>query len=337
VPIAEPALGQGDSYYVWVEGGWLQVKRQAKNGRIDWQIVLARAVDATPPAVTAKEGFIFEVSYKRGRYFVRETRNVIQSLRERKLGKDGTRPLGEFIDGTFQAANSGGAFPDAAPVLTLWRNPAWAVVTGAPTENRIDTLIRLDAADKVHGSGATVFRGTLRKCSWGDDAWVLDDGESLTATRRLAVDIEQERKLQAARASLRNAPAPELQAQSWINAGGSDWSARRGKVVLLDFWIHTSSTCIDNLARAQMLQDKLRKRGFAVIGVTNFGDPKDLKDTLRKQGASFAVALVGDKTLKKFGVDGMPAYYLVDRNGRVATGLMRTLPEENELEVLLGK
>jgi hypothetical protein len=49
------------------------------------------------------------------------------------------------------------------------------------------------------------------------------------------------------------------------------------------------------------------------------------------------VALVPDNTLATFGVDSVPAYYLIDRNGRVASGLMQVLPEENELEVLLGK
>ena len=51
-PFASPLLGEGDRYTVWVEGGWLQARRETGKGETDWHIVLARAVDPEPPVIT---------------------------------------------------------------------------------------------------------------------------------------------------------------------------------------------------------------------------------------------------------------------------------------------
>lgn len=114
---------------------------------------------------------------------------MLQSVREAKQGKDGTRPLGEFVDISKSAPCYGGAFPDQPPVLGLWADKDWVLLANCPAPNRADCFIRLDASDNLSNSGAQCFKGTLRKCTWGENDFVLDDGESLTVTRRLDAEI----------------------------------------------------------------------------------------------------------------------------------------------------
>ena len=86
IPIPMPELGEGDRYVVWVEGGWLQARRETAEGQTDWHVILAHAVDPVPPVVSVPTGtFRFEVSYRGGRYFVREDVGVLRCLRERTV------------------------------------------------------------------------------------------------------------------------------------------------------------------------------------------------------------------------------------------------------------
>src|SRR5208282_4917848 len=69
VPVPMPELGEGDNYVAWVEGGWLQVRRETSKGVTDWHIVLARTSSPEPPVIEATKGTVrFALSYRDGRY-----------------------------------------------------------------------------------------------------------------------------------------------------------------------------------------------------------------------------------------------------------------------------
>lgn len=140
-----------------------------------------------------------------------------------------------------------------------------------------------------------------------------------------------------AQAALVNAPVPDLQAPGWINSRSVDWSSLRGKVVLLDFWSTGCGPCMDSLAKAEALQNKLSKRGFVVIGAAVGQGAKQTEEVVRKLGVSFPMAMVDWETLNRFAGGGVPAYYLIDRQGRIVRGPLRALPIESAIEELLGR
>lgn len=97
-PIRVSELGEGHSYHVWVEEGWLHVSRKTSSGESDWHVVLARVVDTKPPVITAGNGSsAYSVSYRDGRYFIREDTNNLLCVRERKVDEAGTWSRSQFL------------------------------------------------------------------------------------------------------------------------------------------------------------------------------------------------------------------------------------------------
>src|SRR5207248_7927940 len=167
VPVPDPAWGKGDQYLVWVEGGWLHVKRQAGAGQTDWHIVLAKATDPKPPEVgIAKDNVTFAVSYRDGRYFIRETLGSLRCVRERKQGEAGTWPRGRYVAGYRTAGSAGGA--RQPPLLSGWMDAEWFTVVIGPDDQRADVFLRLDSVTgKRRGFGFQGFTGDLRKADHG--------------------------------------------------------------------------------------------------------------------------------------------------------------------------
>jgi hypothetical protein len=117
VPIPMAELGEGDRYIVWVQEGWLQVRRETSRGVTDWHFVLARAAGSKPPEVSTTEGKPrFQVSSGDGRYFVREDANLLRCLRERKPVAGGAWPaVGLPIERRKPAGSAGSG--DQPPML----------------------------------------------------------------------------------------------------------------------------------------------------------------------------------------------------------------------------
>ena len=98
-----------------------------------------------------------------------------------------------------------------------------------------------------------------------------------------------------------------------------DVAKLRGKVVLLDFWATWCAPCMAKLPEIQKINEKYKDKGFQLIGVS-FDQDKDalLKITKSKKmdwpeyfdgkGPESALAA-------RFGVQGIPAAWLVDRKG----------------------
>src|SRR5262245_36557814 len=49
IPLPGTSAPGNDRLTVWVEKGWLVVRRETKGGELEWQIVLAQATDPKPP------------------------------------------------------------------------------------------------------------------------------------------------------------------------------------------------------------------------------------------------------------------------------------------------
>lgn len=121
-------------------------------------------------------------------------------------------------------------------------------------------------------------------------------------------------------------PAPALDARDparWFNSPPLDFAELRGKVVLLDFWTFGCWNCYRSLPWLNALEERLGDADLRVIGVhTPEFDREKVAASVAEKITEFNVKhpVVMDNDMRiwrAFGNRYWPAFYLVDRNGRV--------------------
>src|SRR5205814_2344293 len=126
-------------------------------------------------------------------------------------------------------------------------------------------------------------------------------------------------------AKLVEPPAPEFPASAvWLNARGLSMSRLKGKRVVLVAFVSTMNI---NSARAiaalKQLDESYDLDGLMIVGVhtPEFAfqkNPVVMKAAFKALGARFPVILDDERLLwKAYSNDGWPAFYIVDRSGRV--------------------
>lgn len=114
--------------------------------------------------------------------------------------------------------------------------------------------------------------------------------------------------LPAAQAVQPQQPAPGFEALD----------GHRGEVRLVDFWASWCGPCLQALPRYEALRQELHASGFEVIGVDVDQHPQDGAKLLQTLHLSYPqVADPQGRLAELYGVNGMPASYLVDRKGQV--------------------
>ena len=104
----------------------------------------------------------------------------------------------------------------------------------------------------------------------------------------------------------------------------------RGKVVLLDFWATWCAPCIAELPNLKRAHDEFGKDGeFVVLGIS-LDDQKDTVRTfLKDRQLAWEQAVLGPAELnpvaQKYFVTGIPATFLIDREGEVVGRDLRGL------------
>lgn len=92
----------------------------------------------------------------------------------------------------------------------------------------------------------------------------------------------------------------------------------RGKVVLLDFWATWCGPCEETVPWLGKLQERYGPRGFTVLGLSVDDYPEDVPLFVGEHGIRYPVLLDPDKKVfRRLGVPGVPATFLVDRDGRI--------------------
>jgi len=308
VPVPMPALGEGDRYVVWVERGWLQVRRETSKGVTDWHIVLARATGAEPPVIEAKSGTVrFALSYRDRRYFVREDADVLSCLRESKRG----------IEGEWPAVDVSASTPERPPMLRGWLGDEGFLIASSagPTEEQRDCLVRLSPRVKENGYAYTAMAGPQRRASWGKN-WLSDDGELLVARRTLEAMLELEI----------GDPAPPLVAMT-IDGKPVNLEDYRGKYVLLDFWATWCAPCLEEIPHLKEVHQTFGKdERLVMIGLSldeEIGAPRKL---VAAREIPWAQVHLGGATespvARAYGAQSIPAIYIIGPNGKVfAKGL----------------
>ena len=100
-----------------------------------------------------------------------------------------------------------------------------------------------------------------------------------------------------------------------------DWAVLKGlsgKVVVVDFWASWCAPCLRSFPWMNELQQRYGGQGLVIVAVNMDQDRKLADAFLTKMPAKFRVEYdAAGIVVRQFGVDTMPASFLIDRRGQL--------------------
>lgn len=115
-----------------------------------------------------------------------------------------------------------------------------------------------------------------------------------------------------------------------------DISKMAGKVVLIDFWATWCGPCIAELPNVKAAYAKLHPKGFEIIGISLDEDKEKLQSFVAEEKMTWPQYYDGlvwqNKLAQEFGINSIPAMWLIDKKG-----IVRDLEARGDLEKKVEK
>jgi thiol-disulfide isomerase/thioredoxin len=107
----------------------------------------------------------------------------------------------------------------------------------------------------------------------------------------------------------------------------------KGKVTLIDFWATWCGPCIAELPNVTKAYEKYHSQGFEIIGISLDQDREKLTSFIKAKNMTWPQYFDGkgwqNKLAAQYGINSIPATYLLDKEGKIlATGLRGEALEE---------
>jgi thiol-disulfide isomerase/thioredoxin len=116
------------------------------------------------------------------------------------------------------------------------------------------------------------------------------------------------------------------------SAGGA-FPELRGKVVLLDFWASWCGPCRNALPNLKRLQAVYGGADFVLVSVSEDDDESAWRAFVSSHGMTWAQRLDSDGSLQQqYGVNALPTYVLLGRDGSVVQKIVGEAPAESIVE-----
>jgi cytochrome c biogenesis protein CcmG/thiol:disulfide interchange protein DsbE len=126
-------------------------------------------------------------------------------------------------------------------------------------------------------------------------------------------------------------PAPEIVLPD-LQGKEIRLSDLRGKVVLVNFWATWCKPCKEEMPAMQASYDKLHDEGFVVLAVNELEDTEKVAEHIRTHDHTFPVVMDhSNRVANRYGVVGLPASFLIDRQGIVREKIFGSLLTEERI------
>ncbi len=95
----------------------------------------------------------------------------------------------------------------------------------------------------------------------------------------------------------------------------------KGKLVLVDFWATWCGPCVGELPNVLKTYEKYHSKGFEIIGVSLDNDRDKLTQFIKDKGVTWRQYFDGkgwqNKLARQYGIDSIPATFLLDGTGKI--------------------